>query len=79
MIKVIPIGIVLSYKFFSGELISKGYNFELTIVAHEDVADEEVIEFDLWVFDFFEKDFMIFDVVLYNYVDTISICCAGMK
>ena len=76
---MLPVGVVLSYEFFSGELVSVGYDFELSVVADDYVADEEVVEFDFWVLYFFEEDFMIFDVILDRCVGTISICCPGRK
>ena len=62
--EIVLVGAVLSYKLFSCELVSKGNDFELPVIAHEDVTNEEVIKFDFWVLYFFQEYFMIFDVVL---------------
>lgn len=64
VLKKVLIGRIFSSELFSGELIPKANNLELSVVAGDDVADIEVSELDLRVLYLFEEYFMVLDVVL---------------
>jgi hypothetical protein len=74
-----PVGSILADQFLAGELIAKGHDLELPVVANHHVSDEEVGELDLRVLDLLQEDLLVFYIVLLRTKCTISICWAGTK
>ena len=75
----VPVGSILADQFLAGELIAKGHDLELPVVANHHVSDEEVSELDLRVLDLLQEDLLVFYIVLLRTRCTISICWAGTK
>lgn len=38
----VPVGSILADQFFAGELIAKGHDLELSVVANNHISNEEV-------------------------------------
>lgn len=74
-----PVGSILADQFLAGELIAKGHDLELPVVANHHVSNEEVSELDLRVVDLLQEDLLVFNIVLLRTRCTISICWAGTK
>jgi hypothetical protein len=74
-----PVGSILADQFLAGELIAKGHDLELPVVANHHSPNEEVGELDLRVLDLLQEDLLVFYIVLLRTRCTISICWAGTK
>lgn len=75
----VPVGSILADQFLAGELIAKGHDLELSVVANNHISNEEVGKLDLRVVDLLQEDLLVFYIVLLPTRCTISICWAGTK
>lgn len=63
--KKLPFSLIsMSNKSLSSKLVSKVNNFQLPIVAYNDIADKQVVYTDIGVGDFLKEHFLILDIIL---------------